>query len=105
MEHMGCKTLNFQGEEPFWLWSGISCSLAAFSRLKMSDWRFALDRPHTATEPAATRMLRSPGEESAQAETHSLPWSGHWDWALLLNTMSQQPRDEQRCPPWRAKDR
>lgn len=82
------KTLTLQGKEPFWHLPAISCSLDAFSRLNVSDLSFVLDRPHTATEPAATRMIKSPREESAQAETHSLPRS--WDRALLLNTMSQQ---------------
>lgn len=54
-----CGKDPLRGNEPFWLLSGISCSLDAFSRLTKSDLLFALDMPHTATEPAATRMLRS----------------------------------------------
>lgn len=88
LEHMGCKTHTLQGKKLFWPLPGISCSLEAFSRLEVSDLHFALDRPHTATELATTRIIRSPREESAQAENHSLLWS--WDRALLLNTMSQQ---------------
>lgn len=85
-ERMGCEKLTLQGNEPVWLLSGISCSLDAFSRLKMSDLLLALDRPHTATEPAATRMLRSTREESAQAENQSL----HLVWTSVLGSVAQQ---------------
>lgn len=61
--HSKHKKLTLEGNEPVWLLSGTSCSLDAFSGLKMSDLLFALDRPHTATEPRATRMLRSTREE------------------------------------------
>lgn len=98
MEHS--KTLTLQGKEPFWLVSGISCSLDAFSRLNVSDLHFALDRPHTATEPAATRMIRSSGEESAQAKTHSLAWSCD---SSAAQHHEPTARDEQ-CP-LRARNR
>lgn len=71
-KHMWRKKLTLQGNEPVRVLSGMSCSLDAFSGLKLSDLLFALDRPHTATEPTATRMLRSTREESAQTETRSL---------------------------------
>lgn len=82
----GCKKLTIQGNEPVWLLSGISCSLDAFSRLKMSDLLFALDRLHTGIEPTATKMLRSTREESAQAEDHSQ----HLVWTSVLGCAAQQ---------------
>ena len=102
-QHMGCKKLTLEGNEPVWLLSGTSCSLDAFSRVKMSDLLFALDRPHTATEPTATRMLSSTREESAQAENHSL----HPVWTSVRGSAAQQrqptARDQQL--PSRIRDR
>lgn len=101
LRHMeSSKTLTLQGKEPFWLLSGISRSLDAFSRLQVSGLRFALDTPHTAIEPAATRRIRSAGEERAQAQTHSLAWS--WD-SSVAQHHEPTTRDEQH--PLRARDR